>query len=226
MQPPIAQSFEAIGSKCRFFDPSTLFRINGLIMCTLWIIITVCSHLVIASFLLCWSCCIRLLHPELLQGYRLSIDLQIETLLRFFIDYLDLSIWSRGFVQICGNFIISRRCWINWIGLFRRASDQCLSQGCMCVVFINVQEALSIGSNNNCAADIERRIVLWTEATSKRTLHYRLVFKKVLVLGGEVDVGGSRGEFLSLAQELRLTLFWESHCLTWTVLVHEGLRRR
>lgn len=46
------------------------------------------------------------------------------------------------------------------------------------------------------------------------------------MLGVDVDVGGSGGQVVGLAQELRLTLLWESQCLSRTVLVHEGLRRR
>tara|TARA_B110000285_G_scaffold231622_2_gene300765 strand:- start:62 stop:247 length:186 start_codon:yes stop_codon:yes gene_type:complete len=53
-----------------------------------------------------------------------------------------------------------------------------------------------------------------------------VLHEQVLVLGVDVDVGGSGGQVVGLAQELRLTLLWESQCLSRTVLVHEGLRRR
>lgn len=50
--------------------------------------------------------------------------------------------------------------------------------------------------------------------------------EKLLVLGGDVDVGGGRGQLVGVAQQVGLTLFWESQCLSRTVLVHEGLGRR
>jgi hypothetical protein len=46
------------------------------------------------------------------------------------------------------------------------------------------------------------------------------------VLGGVVDGGASGGQVLGVAQQLSLTLFWESRGVARAVPVHEGLGRR